>query len=102
MPALHAKINIRNNISYQSEQIFAYADDIDSVGRSQAAVKGAVIINFEKTAREMHLNIIMIQQNACQQQKNYCRHSPFTNTTPCIPLLTWDQRKYLQQMCLVL
>jgi hypothetical protein len=59
----NAKINERGTISYKSEQISAYADGIDIVGRSQA------FISFEKTAGEM-------QQNACQLQENDCRHSP--------------------------
>jgi hypothetical protein len=37
-------------------QIFAYVDDINIVGRSQAAMKEA-FINLEKAAKEMHLQI---------------------------------------------
>jgi sorting nexin-29 len=35
------KINTRGRIFYKSVQILAYADDIDIVGRSQAAMKEA-------------------------------------------------------------
>jgi hypothetical protein len=78
----YAKISIRGTISYKSEQISAYADDIDIAGRSQPAVKEA-FISFEKTAREMHLQIIKLQQNARQLQK-MITGTAFTNTTPCI------------------
>jgi hypothetical protein len=42
-----AKINTTGSIFYKSIQIFAYADDIDIVGQSQAAMNG-VFINLEK------------------------------------------------------
>jgi hypothetical protein len=56
----NAKINIKGTTSYKSEQMSAYADGIDIVGRSQAAISEA-FISFEKTVREMHLQIIKIQ-----------------------------------------
>jgi hypothetical protein len=45
-----AKINTRGSIFYKSVQIFAYVDDIDIVGQSQAAMREA-FISLEKAAR---------------------------------------------------
>jgi hypothetical protein len=51
-----AKINPRGNIFYKSVQIFAYVDEIDIVGWSQAAKK-EVFISLEKAAKEMGLQV---------------------------------------------
>jgi 4-hydroxy-L-threonine phosphate dehydrogenase PdxA len=52
----YAKINTRGGIFCKSVQIFAYADDIDIVGRSQVAVK-EVFISLEKAAKKMGLQV---------------------------------------------
>ena len=49
-----AAVNIRGTIFYKSVQVLAYADDIDIIGRTQAAMIEAVT-SLEKAAKGMNL-----------------------------------------------
>jgi hypothetical protein len=52
----NAGIQTSGTIFYISVQILAYADDIDTIARSQAALKEAFLL-LERAAREMGLKI---------------------------------------------
>jgi hypothetical protein len=69
------KINTRGSIFYKSVQILVYADDIDIVGRSQAAVK-EVFISLEKAAKGMGLQVNQEETKYKPVTKNdYCTDS---------------------------
>ena len=60
-----APINTRGTIFYRSVQILANADNIDIIGRTQAAMIEA-FTSLEKAAKGINLFIIKKRPNICQ------------------------------------